>query len=93
MDPRQIVQRLQVTEKATALQAESNKVFFRVDPKANKMQIKRAVEELFDVKVAHVNTMRYRGKRKRERSMQYGKRSDWKRAVVTLREGSRIELV
>ena len=56
------------------------------------MVIKAAVEDLFGVNVEKVNTMRYLGKRKRERTAKYGKRSDWKRAVVTLKEGEKIDL-
>lgn len=91
MDSRSIIKKLQVTEKGTALQ-EKNQYYFKVDPRANKIQIRKAVEELFGVKVARVNTMRYEGKLKRERSTRYGRRANWKRAVVTLREG-KIELV
>jgi large subunit ribosomal protein L23 len=87
----EVIDRIQVTEKATGLMAQ-NKYVFRVAPVANKIEIKRAVEELFKVRVSGVNTMNYTGKRKRERSMNYGKRSDWKRAVVTLHEGEEIPL-
>tara|TARA_B100000809_G_scaffold257941_1_gene300350 strand:- start:1320 stop:1601 length:282 start_codon:yes stop_codon:yes gene_type:complete len=87
----EVIERIQVTEKATGLMAQ-NKYVFRVAPVANKIEIKRAVEELFKVRVSGVNTMNYTGKRKRERSMNYGKRSDWKRAVVTLHEGEEIPL-
>jgi len=90
-DPRSIVRELQVTEKGSA-QLAQRKYFFRVDPKANKIEIKRAVEKLFGVSVEGVNTMKYSGKLKRERTVRYGRRPDWKRAVVTLKEGSRIEL-
>lgn len=93
MDSRQVIQELQVTEKGTMLQSAQNKYFFRVNLAANKLQIKQAVEERFGVKVASVNTLRYEGKRKRERSVRFGRRADWKRAVVTLREGSSIDLV
>ena len=93
MDSRQVIQELQVTEKGTMLQGTQNKYFMRVNPAANKLQIKQAVEERFGVKVASVNTQRYEGKRKRERSVKFGRRPDWKRAVVTLREGSSIDLV
>jgi large subunit ribosomal protein L23 len=93
MDPRTVIQKLQVTEKGTVMQGTQNKYFFRVDPKATKHQIKGAIEQLFGVKVARVNTMRYEGKLKRERTARYGRRNDWKRAVVTLGEGSKIELV
>ncbi len=93
MDSRQVIQELQVTEKGTMLQSTQNKYFFRVNLAANKLQIKQAVEERFGVKVAGVNTLRYAGKLKRERSAKFGRRANWKRAVVTLREGSSIDLV
>ena len=86
-----VIRRMQLTEKATAL-AEKNKYFFEVDPSANKIDIKRAVEELYKVSVVSVNTMKYAGKRKRERTIQYGRRASWKRAVVTLKAGDSIDL-
>jgi large subunit ribosomal protein L23 len=92
MDSRNVIHKLQATEKSTAQQALGNKYFLRVDPRANKLQIKRAVEEIFGVKVVGVNTMNYQGKLKRERTVRYGRRVSWKRAVVTLPEGSKIEL-
>ena len=91
--PGSIIKQLQVTEKGTLLSESDNQYFFDVAPKANKMEIKRAVEELFSVSVDNVNTMRYSGKRKRMRTVKYGKRRDWKRAVVTLKEGSKIDLI
>ncbi len=93
MDPRALIQKLQVTEKGTALQGAQNKYLFRVAPAATKQQVKIAVEQLFGVKVTAVNTMRYMGKLKRERTIRHGRRPDWKRAVVTLKEGSKIDLV
>ena len=92
-DPRSIIRQLQVTEKGTDLGERENKYLFRVDPGANKIEIRHAVEQLFKVSVTGVNTLRYRGKRKRERSMSYGRRADWKRAVVTLKRGDKIDLV
>ena len=86
-----VIRKMQLTEKATAL-AEKSKYFFEVAPGANKIDVKRAVEELYKVSVVSVNTMKYAGKRKRERRLQYGKRSDWKRAIVTLRKGDSIDL-
>jgi large subunit ribosomal protein L23 len=86
-----IIKSIQITEKGTA-QHEQGKYFFKVDPAANKLEIKKAVEELYKVPVARVNTMRYRGKLKRERTVQYGRRPEWKRAVVTLKEGNKIEM-
>jgi len=79
-----------ITEKATAL-SEHNKVVFRVRPDATKPQIKEAVEKLFNVKVSGVNTQVVKGKVKRFKG-QLGRRSDVKKAVVTLAEGSRIDV-
>ncbi|MBE6362126.1 MAG: 50S ribosomal protein L23 [Lentisphaerae bacterium] len=81
-----------VTEKCNALMQEK-KYTFKVNPKAGRIEIARAVEELFKVKVAKVNVMNYQGKAKRAgRTMKMGRRADWKRAVVTLAEGS-IEII
>ena len=91
-DSRSIVFETQVTEKGTALSERENKYLFRVLPGANKIEVKRAVEEIFNVSVTGVNTMNYRGKRKRERTAKYGKRADWKRAIVTLKSGDKIDL-
>ena len=91
-DPRSIIMKLQVTEKGTKLSEKENKYLFRVAPSANKMEIKRAVEELFNVSVAKVNTVNYIGKMKRERTIRYGRRASWKRAFVTLNKGSKIDL-
>jgi large subunit ribosomal protein L23 len=79
-----------ITEKATAV-SEHNQVVFRVKPDANKRQIKAAVEGLFGVKVDAVNTIRVQGKLKRTRG-RVGRRSDYKKAIVTLAEGSRIDV-
>ena len=78
------------TEKATFLLPE-NKYLFWVDKKANKIQIRKAVEDIYKVKVASVNTSMQRGKQRRVRYVQ-GKSPDWKKALVTLREGSKIEV-
>jgi len=91
-DSRLIVKKLQVTEKSARLAEAENKYFFIVNPLSNKMEIKRAVEELYKVSVVKVNTVNYSGKLKRERTMKYGRTASWKRAVVTLAEGSKIEL-
>ena len=81
-----------VTEKCNAL-IQENKYTFRVAPDAGRIEIGKAVEELFKVKVKSVNVMNYQGKRKRAgRSLKEGRRPDWKRAVITLAEGS-IEII
>lgn len=90
-DPYGIIKTMQVTEKSSG-HGGAGKYFFVVDPAANKLEIKRAVESLFKVKVARVNTMNCRGKRKRLRTMKYGMTADWKRAIVTLQEGHKIEI-
>ncbi len=91
-DPRTVVYHVHVTEKGTRLSEQENKYFFKVARDANKIEIKRAVEQMFNVAVASVNTLNCKGKPKRMRSMQYGRRPDWKRAVVTLKDGSKIDL-
>jgi large subunit ribosomal protein L23 len=78
-----------LTEKATELK-EENKVVFEVNPSANKIQIKSAIEELFGVKVTSVNTLIQRGKRKRM-GRKLAQRRNWKKAIVTLREGDDIQ--
>ena len=90
MEARDILIRPIVTEKSTALM-EQGKSTFRVPLAATKIQIRQAVEQIFKVKVQAVNTMRYEGKLKRMGRTQ-GRRSDWKKAVVTLKPGEAIEL-
>ena len=87
-----IIKKLLLTEKGTALTESSNQYLFKVARDANKIAIKKAVEELFKVKVTKVNTMQRRGKLKRERTMQFGKTASWKRAIVTLEKGQSIDL-
>jgi large subunit ribosomal protein L23 len=88
-----IIQRASLTEKATLLGDKHNKYVFRVSRRANKIQIKRAVEQLFQKKVVAVNTANYGGKKKRERTQNYGRTAHWKKAIVTLKQGDKIELV
>jgi large subunit ribosomal protein L23 len=88
-DPHQVIRRPAVTEKGTALK-EQNKYCFEVDPRANKVEVKRAVETLFNVKVAAVHTVTIRG-RVRRLGRFAGRTPDWKKAIVTLREGHSIE--
>ena len=79
-----------ITEKAT-MASEHNKVIFKVAKTATKPQIKEAVEKLFDVKVKSVNTLNRQGKWKVFRN-RIGRQSDFKRAIVTLEEGHRIDV-
>jgi len=89
MEPYQIIRRPLITEKGMRCNEANNTVVFQVDPRANKIQIRRAVEVLFRVKVLQVNTVNMQGKKKRVRFHE-GKRPDWKKAYVTLREGDTI---
>jgi large subunit ribosomal protein L23 len=90
MSPSEIIKRpIALTEKAARLK-EQNQVVFEVALGANKIQIKQAVEELFDVKVTDVNTLVQRGKPRRL-GRQELKRPNWKKAVVTLQEGDDIQ--
>ncbi len=81
-----------VTEKGAELSQERNQYLMVVDRRANKIQIRHAVQELFKVGVVRVNTMNMRGKARRRRTPQAGRSSSWKKAVVTLKEGDAIEL-
>ena len=87
-----IVKKLLVTEKGTRLKEAGNQFVFEVDAGANKLEIRREVEQRFNVKVRDVNTMVRPGKAKRLRTMSYGRTPEWKRAVVTLQAGQTIEL-
>lgn len=89
MNPRDVILRPVVTEKSMENMAEG-KYTFEVDPRANKFQIKRAVEEIFDVEVERVNTMNVRGKLRRMGRTQ-GRTSDRKKAIVTLKAGQKIQ--
>lgn len=80
-----------LTEKITGLREKTNTVGFVVHPEANRVQIKQAVEALLKVKVGKVNLMNVRGKVKRLGRFS-GKRSDWKKAFVTLKEGEKLEM-
>ena len=89
-DPREILLKPVVSEKAFSL-LNQNKYTFLVDPRANKTEIKIAVEKVFGVKVLSVNTMNREGKRKRLK-VGFGKRNDTKRAIVQLAPGESIEI-
>ena len=88
-----LIKAVLLTEKGTRLSEEEHKYLFRVSMTANKIEIKRAVEELFSVRVMAVNTMRRKGKKKRERTANYGTTAAWKRAVVTLHADDSINLI
>ena len=90
MNVHQVIKRPLVTEKSTIGREEDNVVTFAVDPRANKMEIQRAVETLFEVDVLGVRTMRMRGKKRRMGKF-VGSRPEWKKAIVQLAEGQTIE--
>jgi large subunit ribosomal protein L23 len=92
MGPHEILIRPIISEKNTML-SEQGKYSFEVSHRANKIMVRRAVEELFKVSVTTVNVMHVAGKRRRSpRSRTYGVTRSWKKAIVSLREGQRIEL-
>ena len=92
MDGRDIIRKPIVSEKSYVL-IEENVYTLEVHPEATKPQIREAVEQIFGVRVTKVNTLNRKGKRKRNRkNFSYGKRSDQKRALVTVAEGDSIEL-
>jgi large subunit ribosomal protein L23 len=90
MSPNDIVRGPIITEKGTLVQERGNQVVFRVHPQANKVEIRRAIETLFKVRVDKVRTARQLGKIRRV-GRHHGRRPDWKKAYVTLAEGQRID--
>ena len=90
MDVYGVIRAPLITEKGTMVSERSNQVVFKVDRRANKVEIRRAVETMFKVKVVEVRTINVLGKTRRVgRAM--GRRSDWKKAYVTLAQGQRID--
>ena len=92
MNAFEIVKTVRLTEKGTRQGEKYNQYTIVADPRANKTQIKQAVQELFKVKVIRVNTLNVRGKLRRQRTIQAGRASNWKKAIVTLKEGDKIVL-
>jgi len=91
MSPEQVIKRpLVLTEKGNVLREQDNKYLFEVDRRANKIEIKNAVEILFSVGVVEVNTMIVRG-RMRRMGRGHAKTQNWKKAIVELKEGDKIE--
>lgn len=79
-----------ITEKVLFLKEEGNKVVFRINKNTNKIELKNAIESIFNVSVENINTLNVKGKKKRLGRYE-GKRPDWKKAIVTLKEGDTIE--
>jgi large subunit ribosomal protein L23 len=88
--PQDIIQAPLISEKGSLLAENTHQVLFKVRPDANKIEVKKAVETLFKVKVVKVRMARYLGKVRRI-GRNVGRRADWKKAYVTLREGDKID--
>ena len=88
----QIIRTVRLTEKGTRQGEKYNQYTVVADPRANKSQIRNAVQDLFKVKVTRVNTLNVRGKLRRQRTTQAGRSSNWKKAIVTLKKGDKIVL-
>ena len=87
-----VIKTVRVTEKGTRQSDKLNQYTVVADPRANKTQIRQAVQELFKVKVIKVNTLNVRGKARRKRSPMVGNAPNWKKAIVTLRKEDKIRL-
>jgi large subunit ribosomal protein L23 len=92
MNAFEVIKTVRLTEKGTTQQEKFNQYAVVADKRANKIQIRQAVEELFKVTVTDVNTLNVRGKLRRQRTTQAGRSPDWKKAIVTLKEGDKIVL-
>jgi large subunit ribosomal protein L23 len=88
----QVIKTVRLTEKGTIQKDKFNQYTLVADRRANKIQIRQAVEELFKVAVLDVRTLNIRGKDRRQRTTQAGKAPDWKKAIVTLKKGEKIIL-
>ena len=88
-DPHKIILMPVITEKSTMLKETNREVCFEVDPRANKSEIKKAVEQLFKVKVESVRIMNKRGKTRRM-GRNVGKKKDWKKSYIKLKEGEKM---
>jgi len=90
MNPHEIIRKPIITEKSTIQKEKDNQLTFEVDRKANRVEIRYAVEKIFDVRVIKVRTIQMKGKVKRM-GRTLGKRRDWKKAIVTMAAGENIE--
>jgi large subunit ribosomal protein L23 len=91
-DPYQVIKTVRLTEKGATAAEAHNQYQLVVAKAANKVDIKQAVEKTFKVKVLRVNTLHVRGKARRQNTKQAGWSSSWKKAVVTLKDGDKIEI-
>ena len=92
MNAFEIIRTVRLTEKGTRQSEKLNQYTVVADPRANKTQIRQAVQELFKVKVTSVNTLNVRGKARRKRTAHAGTTASWKKAIVTLKDGDKITL-
>lgn len=92
MNAFEIIKTVRVTEKGTTQAEKFNQYTVVADKRANKTQIRQAVQELFKVRVLDVSTMNVRGKARRQRTLAAGRAPGWKKAVVTLKDGDKIVL-
>ena len=92
MNAFEIIKTVRLTEKGTRQAEKHNQYTVVADRLATKPQIRQAVQELFKVKVIKINTLNVRGKARRQRTSQAGKAMDWKKAIVTLKDGDKIIL-
>lgn len=89
----QVIKNVRLSEKASLLQERNNEVVFEVDPAANKLEIKQAVETIFDKKVVAVRTANYDGKLRRKRRADQGRTARYKKAIVRLADGQSLDLI
>lgn len=89
----QVIKNVRLSEKASLLQEKNNEVVFEVDRLANKLEIKQAVETVFDKKVVKVRTANYDGKIRRKRRADQGRTASYKKAIVRLADGETIDLI
>ncbi|MFZ9936523.1 MAG: 50S ribosomal protein L23 [Luteolibacter sp.] len=89
----QVIKQVRLSEKATMLQETNNEVVLEVDRRANKHEIKHAVEQLFEKSVVAVRTANYDGKLRRKRRADQGRTKSWKKAIVRLKEGESLDLI
>ena len=92
MNSFEIIKTVRLTEKGTRLSEKNNQYTVVADRMATQPQIRAAVQELFKVKVIKINTLNVRGKDRRQRTLQAGKAPNWKKAIVTLKDGDKIVL-
>lgn len=91
-NPHDIIIKPLLTEKSTGLKDRENKLAFKVHKDANRVEVKRAIEEIFKIKVRDVNIMNLKGKKKRMGKF-LGKRPDWKKAIVSLKPGEKLDIL